>query len=112
MRKPLSWGLVIFACAVLIFVMLSYRNWVEEETARLRGDEASLTVELSRRRAESEELRLSISRAGTDADIEEKARSEYGYMKEGELRFEFTNPELLDVYTEDEMNIYQREISP
>ena len=58
------------------------------------------------------ELRLAISRAGTDADIEEKARAEYGYMKEGELRFEFTNPALLDEYTDEETEILKRELTP
>lgn len=112
MRKPISWALVVVCCAALMIAVLSYRNWIEEQIVLLGGEEATLTVTLSQRRAESEELRLQIKRAGTDADIEEKARSEYGYMKEGELRFEFTNPELLDAYTDEEMAILQREISP
>ena len=98
MRKPISWALVVVCCAALMIAVLSYRNWIEEQIVLLGGEEATLTVTLSQRRA--------------DADIEEKARSEYGYMKEGELRFEFTNPELLDAYTDEEMAILQREISP
>ena len=112
MRKPISWALVIVACAALMIAVLSYRNWIEEQIVRLDGEETTLTVTLAQRRAETEELRLTITRAGTDADIEEKARAEYGYMKEGELRFEFTNPALLDEYTDEETEILKRELTP
>lgn len=109
MRKPISWALVVVCCAALMIAVLSYRNWIEEQIVLLGGEEATLTVTLSQRRAESEELRLQIKRAGTDADIEEKARSEYGYMKEGELRFAFDNAEALDDYTAREQLIYEKE---
>jgi len=40
-------------------------------------------------------LRSTLSTMGTDAFIENQARTVYGYMKSDELRFVITNPEVL-----------------
>ncbi len=46
---------------------------------------------------QNEKLKLDaeLSVAGTDAYIENQARTRYGYLKPGELRFVITNPEAL-----------------
>ena len=42
---------------------------------------------------------------GTDSYVENEAREKYGYIQEGEICFEFTNPEVLNNYTREEWQI-------
>ena len=112
MQKPVRWSLLTLVCAVMLIAFFSYRNWIHEEIGELEQQTAALTVTLSRMRAETTELEEAIERVGTDADIEEKARAQYGFMKDGELRFEVNNPEMLDAYTEEEKLILSQELGP
>jgi cell division protein FtsB len=52
-------------------------------------------IRLSDVQNEKLKLEAELSVAGTDAYIENEARTRYGYLKPGELRFVITNPEAL-----------------
>ena len=41
-------------------------------------------------------------RVGSDGDVENAARENYGFIRNGEIVFAFENPELLRGYTEEE----------
>ncbi len=109
MHKPISWWTVALVCVVIAAGMLSYRGWMLEQIDELHERETAYTVSLARLNADSNDLRMDIEHAGTESDIEEKARIEHGYMKEGELRFAFDNAEALDDYTAREQLIYEKE---
>lgn len=55
------------------------------------------------------ELRNELARVGTDGYVENEARTRYDYVRSGEIRFEFSNPQLLSYYTEEEMEIIMDE---
>ena len=46
---------------------------------------------------------------GTDGYVENEARERYDYVREGEVRFVFSDPEKLTYYTEDEWEIIMDE---
>jgi cell division protein FtsB len=52
-------------------------------------------LSLSESQKQKLDLEAELSVAGTDAYIENEARTRYGYLKPGELRFVITNPEAL-----------------
>ena len=57
--------------------------------------ESQYRIQLSELQNEKLKLEAELSVAGTDAYIENQARTRYGYLKPGELRFVITNPEAL-----------------
>ena len=112
MHKPISWPALAFVCMVIVIAFFSYRGWMLGQIEEMNEKETVLTVSLARLNAESNDKQDEIERVGTDADIEAKARANYGYMKEGELRFKFNNPEALDEYTDEEKLILEQELTP
>ena len=50
-------------------------------------------------------LRNELERVGTDGYVENEARSRYGYVRDGEIRFEFSDPDKLRFYTPEEWDI-------
>ena len=54
-------------------------------------------------------LENELARVGTDGYVENEARGRYDYVREGELRFEFSDPDKLDNYTEAEWEIIMDE---
>jgi cell division protein FtsB len=75
---------------LLTLVLLQYRLWVGEgslaEVSALRGEIASQRTELARIQARNEVLEAEVRdlRDGLEA-LEERARSELGMIKRGEL---------------------------
>ena len=84
---------ILIAVLLVLFVLLQYRLWVGEgsladvnnlkkEISRLEADLGKLRDRNSALRAEVEDLR------GGKAAIEERARSELGMIKEGEIFYQ------------------------
>ena len=84
---------ILIAVLLVLFVLLQYRLWVGEgslaevnnlkkEISRLEADLGRLRDRNSALRAEVEDLR------GGKAAIEERARSELGMIKEGEIFYQ------------------------
>jgi DNA-binding response OmpR family regulator len=66
------------------------------ELTRLQNNQVALTTELSQ--------------VGSTSYIESRARTDYSFLKPGELRFEIVNPECLEGYTEAELRILMQEM--
>ena len=84
---------ILIAVLLVLFMLLQYRLWVGEgsladvnnlkkEISRLEADLRKLRDRNSALRAEVEDLR------GGKAAIEERARSELGMIKEGEIFYQ------------------------
>ena len=94
MRRTVRvWPIFAFLACVLIAFVVS--------TGELNGQIKELDERYSQSRikynqltGEQEKLKNTLDIVDTDAFIEYQAR-EYGYMREGELRFVITNPEVL-----------------
>ena len=81
-----------------MFLALQYRLWVGEgsyaEVRHLQDQIASQKLELKAMQQENLELRAEIDdlKNGLDA-IEERARTELGMIREGEVYFQIVEPE-------------------
>ena len=96
---------------LVVIVLLFGVLMVHAGRSRSEAEEQAAALQQSLVRLQNEKLRLeeTLSQAGTSSYVETIARTEYAYLKEGELRFEVVNPESLDAYTEAEMRILMEE---
>ncbi len=88
--------LTLFVLLAVIGVAFSVGNHKIQATMQnLAKEEDQSRLELAALKNEKQDLETELSAAGTDAYIENQARTRYGYLKPGELRFVITNPEAL-----------------
>ena len=112
MHTNMRWGKLIFLCVVLLVAFFIGQNKIQQRIAELSREEVALRIELSNLREEEAEINRQISMVGTDVYVINVARSdEYNYLKPGELRFEFVNPQALADYTAAERQILEYEMS-
>lgn len=91
--------------AVFLVLFLLLHNQVQQT----REKETGLRVTLGRLEEENNEMNLQISQVGTEDYIVSSAMTNFAFMNKNDLRFEFTNPEALYAYTEDELKILMDE---
>ena len=92
-RVPLIWAAAALAVLIALFMMLDakQRHLVvmrAEELARAKEMKTALEVRQN-------EMIRNIERAQTDEFVANEARTRYGYLSDGEIRFVITNPSVL-----------------
>lgn len=95
MRKTMNiWVLIgISACVLIAFFWYSGSLFRSIDDLNDRYDQAQMRLaELQGKQAD---LKDELETVGTDAFIENQARTMYGYMMPDEIRFVITNPEAL-----------------
>ena len=94
-RKYVS---VIWLVTILALVTLGYTivsNNINQKIIDFSRQENSKRLRILELEKEEKDLNDSIALAQTDAFIEYEARTKYGYLRPGEIRFIITNPESL-----------------
>lgn len=81
--------------AVVGIAFAAANNHIQSSIANMAKQESQSRIQLNSIQNEKLKLEAELSIAGTDAYIENEARTRYGYLKPGELRFVITNPEAL-----------------
>ena len=106
-----SWLVVIpvVLAMIALFAYGIHRNG--EDLRQAHSDELLRQYSLSRKEEELQTLKAELRDVGSMGYIETRARAELSYLKPGEVRFEITNPELLDSYTESEWQILLDEMA-
>lgn len=69
----------------------------------------TLQVALTRLQEENKDLDNQLRVVGTDGYIVSSAMQNYSYVRQNAIRFEFTNPDALDAYSKEELEIYTDE---
>lgn len=85
--------LVLLAAVGIAFAVGNHK--IQGTVQKLAKEEDQSRLELAALKNEKQDLETELSAAGTDAYIENQARTRFGYLKPGELRFVITNPETL-----------------
>ena len=100
---------LILGVVLLIFFILHsiLKNSADEQ----RQKQQELRVQLTRLEEENKELLSKLNLAGTDEYIMANAVKKYSYVKKDAIRFEYTNPEAIYAYTDQEMQILMDEMS-
>lgn len=108
-RKVISWRGMAFICGALLLAFLVATIGIQSSRANLlsqraanQGQNVSMEMTLS-------ELKSELARVGSDGYVENEAREKHDYIKDGEMRFEFTNPQKLQNYTAEEWAIIVEE---
>ncbi len=107
--KVITWRGMIVIAGVFLLAFLVGLAWVYiarrpmEEQSALRQDT------IVRLEQEVAELRTELERVGTDGYVEIQARTNFDYVRNGEIRFEFSDPDRLSYYTEEEWDIIMEE---
>ena len=110
-RVIISWRAMAVFCA-LIVAAFGFAFWNNRQAYdQAAAQETALQQTLTRLQNDQLSLTGQIKEIGTSSYIESKARSDYAFLKPGELRFEIVNPEVLEGYTRDEMKIVMDEMT-
>lgn len=110
-RMVIRWEAMIVFCVliVVVFGFAFHANSVDMQ--RAQEQEAALQQTLNRLQNDQLELTGQIKQVGTTSYIETRAREDYAFLKPGELRFEIVNPEVLEGYTTEELQILMDEMT-
>ena len=107
--KVMTWrGIMIIAgafavvFAVAFIGVMSSRSAMNEQLAQQQQRIVAMEQQVA-------ELRNELSRVGTDGYVENEARTRYDYVRNGEIRFEFSDPQMLSYYTQSEWEIIMDE---
>ena len=101
--------LLILGIMLLIFLILHsvLKSTVDEKAEK----EKALRVQLTQLEEENKNLINRLDNVGTDEFIMSSAVRDYSYVRKDAIRFEFTNPEALYAYTDEELQILMDEMN-
>ena len=101
--------LVILGVLLALFLIFHsmLRGTVDEKAEK----EKELRVRLTQLEEENKNLNAQINEVGTTEYIMTSAVKNYAYVKKDAIRFEFTNPDALYAYSEEELRILMDEMN-
>lgn len=101
MRKTMNiWVLIAMSACVLV-AFFWYSGTLSQTIDELNDTYDQTQMRLTQLQGDQADLKTQLETVGTDAFIENQARTMYGYMMPDEIRFVITNPEAL--YGENEI---------
>ena len=101
--------LLILGVMLLVFIVVhSVLKGTLNEKAE---EERLLQIKKTKLEEEFKSLNKQLNVVGTDEYIMSSAVRDYSYVKKDAIRFEFTNPEVLYAYSEEELQILMDEMN-
>ena len=97
--------------SVILAIFLCLHLIMKGDLSRKAEEEEALQLALAQLKEEEKDLRNQLSIVGTDSYIVSSARENYSFLKKDEIRFEFSNPEALYTYSEEELRILVDEMA-
>ena len=101
-RRYISWKGMALASVLLVALFCVSLYWVQADIAKLQAQDATLQLKVNVMEMNYADLQLELQRVGSEGYVENAARENYGFIRNGEIVFAFENPELLRGYTEEE----------
>ena len=111
MQRTMTIRGFIVILALILAVFLCLHLIMRGDLSRKAEQEAALRQALSELQSEEKDLRNQLEIVGTEDYIVSSARENYSYLNKDDIRFEFTNPEALYAYTEQELRILVDEVA-
>ena len=106
-RRLVRWKAVVILLVVLGIIVMIGGN-LEVITRNIRSSWSTRNEQLQQQYAaldqKNRDLREELTYVATDAYIEETARNDFGYVRDGEIHFHFASMDVLRGYTEAEWN--------
>ncbi len=91
--------------ALILLIFLGLHLALKGDLSRKAEQEKTLRVTLARLEEENKDLKNQLSVVGTEDYIVTSARENYSFVNRDDIRFEYSNPEALYAYTEEELRI-------
>ena len=95
---------------MLLILFFTALFWVRSDIDRLQAEDTTLQLKVNMLEMDFADLQLELARVGSEGYVENAAREEYGFIKQGEIVFAFENPDALKGYTEEEYQIIMDEM--
>ena len=110
MNRSMSFkGLALIAAGILV-VFLALHAVLSRRRNERSEQENLLRVKQARLEEENKSLNAQLNVVDTEEYIMTSAVRDYAYVKRDAIRFEFTNPDALNTYTEQEWEILTDEM--
>ena len=101
--------LLILGVMLLIFIVV--HSVLKGNLNEKAEEERLLQIKKTKLEEEFKSLNKQLNVVGTDEYIMSSAVRDYSYVKKDAIRFEFTNPEVLYAYSEEELQILMDEMN-
>ena len=101
----------IIILSLILAVFLFLHLLMKGDLSRKAEQEETLRAALAELQEEEKDLKNQLSIVGTEDYIVSSAMENYSYVKKDDIRFEFSNPEALYAYTEEELRILVDEMA-
>lgn len=106
----IPWIWIFVAAAVLLAVFVFGMQQNDARLQRLLETEAEMQEAVALREQQVLDIQRDLSTVGTMSYIEVHARSDHGYLRPGEIRFHIDSKEVLNGYTQEEMQFIMDEL--
>lgn len=97
--------------AVILAVFFTLHLILKGDLSRKAEQEAALQAALTRLQEEEKDLKNQLSIVGTEDYIVSSAMQNFSYVNKDDIRFQYSNPEALYIYTEEELRILVDEVA-
>ena len=111
MQRTMTIRGFIVILALILAVFLCLHLIMRGDLSRKAEQEAALRQALAELQEEEKDLRNQLEIVGTEDYIVSSAKENYSYLNKDDIRFEFSNPEALYTYTEQELRILVDEVA-
>jgi len=111
MQRTMTIKGFIVILALILAVFLCLHLIMKGDLSRKAEQEAALQEALAALQEEEKDLRNQLEIVGTEDFILSSAKENYSFINRDDIRFEFTNPEALYTYTEEELRILVDEVA-
>jgi cell division protein FtsB len=111
MQRTMTIRGFIVILALILAVFLCLHLIMRGDLSRKAEQEAALRQALAELQEEEKDLRNQLEIVGTEDYIVSSAKENYSYLNKEDIRFEFSNPEALYAYTEQELRILVDEVA-
>ena len=111
MSRTMTFKGFLLILGIVLIVFLILHSVLKNSADEQKQKQQELRVQLTRLEEENKELLSKLNMAGTDEYIMANAVKKYSYVKKDAIRFEYTNPEAIYAYTDEELQILMDEMN-
>ena len=111
MNRTMTFKGFILILGAVLAAFLVLHSILKGNADEQNQKQQALRVQLTRLEEENKELLAKLNLAGTSEYIISNAVRKYSYVKRDAIRFEYTNPEAIYAYTDQEMQILTDEMN-
>ena len=111
MNRTMNLKGFVLILGIILVVFMTAHLLLRGELNRKTDEEKGLRVTLTQMEEKHQNLTTQLNVVGTDDYIVTSAMQNYSYVNKNDIRFEFTNPEALYAYTDEEIQIMTEEMA-